>query len=118
MSPEIWRIFIKPYLKMMYDRAHMLGYDVFIHTCGDVTLLLEDLIEIGVDVFNPFQPEVMDIGNIIESYAGKLAFNGGISIQKTLPFGSTKEVRDEVMDRLKNANIIPVVNSILIPFNR
>ncbi len=103
MSPETWRIFIKPYLKIMYDRAHTLGYDVFIHTCGDVTLLLEDLIEIGVDVFNPFQPEVMDIEKIIEKYAGKLAFNGGLSIQKTLPFGSSKEVRDEVIHRLKLA---------------
>jgi uroporphyrinogen decarboxylase len=103
MSPETWRIFIKPYLKRMYDRAHSLGYDVFIHTCGDVTLLLDDLIEIGVDVFNPFQPEVMDIGNIIERYAGRLAFNGGLSIQKTLPFGDPDEVRREVRNRLKLA---------------
>ena len=103
MSPETWRTFIKPYLKRMYDYAHTLGYDIFIHTCGDVTLLLDDLIEIGVNVFNPFQPEVMDIENIIKRYAGRLAFNGGLSIQKTLPFGNPNEVRNEVKRRLKLA---------------
>ncbi len=103
MSPDTWRKFIKPYLKRMYAQAHSRGYDVFIHTCGDISLVLDDLIEIGVNVFNPFQPEVMDIEKIIQRYSHHLAFYGGLSIQKTLPFGTTEDVRKEVENRLELA---------------
>jgi uroporphyrinogen decarboxylase len=103
MGPETWRSFIKPYLAKLYARAHEQGYDVFIHCCGNITAVLDDLIEIGVDVFNPIQPETMDVQNVIGSYAGRLAFNGGLSIQHTLPFGSPSEVRLEVEDRLELA---------------
>lgn len=96
MNPETWRKFIRPYLVKTYDRAHQYGYDVFIHSCGNITSILDDLLEIGVNVFNPFQPEVMDIEAVIENYSGKLAFYGGVSIQKTLPFGTPDEVRREV----------------------
>jgi uroporphyrinogen decarboxylase len=87
----------------MYGRAHEKGYDVFIHSCGNITVILDDLIEIGVDVFNPFQPEAIDVEGIIEKYSGKLAFYGGLSIQKTLPFGKPEDVRKEVDSRLKLA---------------
>jgi len=100
MSPEMWRRFLKPYLRRMYGQAKSQGYAVFIHSCGDITEILEDLIEIGVDVFNPLQPEVMDVEEVIDTYEGRLAFNGGLSIQKTLPFGTTEDVRKEVRNRL------------------
>ena len=100
-SPDTWRRFIKPYLEILFAQAHRQGYDVFIHCCGDVSALLEDLIEIGLDVFNPFQPEVMDIECVIETYARRLAFYGGISIQRTLPFGTTQAVKKEIEIRLR-----------------
>jgi len=103
MSPDTWRRFIKPYLKRMYDRTHAAGCAVFIHTCGNVDPILEDLIEIGVNVFNPFQPEAMNIEKSITTYSGRLAFHGGLSIQKTLPFGSPSEVKQEVTHRLELA---------------
>lgn len=58
--------------------------------------LFPDLIEIGVDCFNPFQPEVMDIYSIKREYAGRLAFWGGISTQRLMPYGTVDEVRAEV----------------------
>jgi len=100
MSPKMWREFLRPRLKRMYDQAHRQGYGVFIHCCGDVTPLLDDLVEIGVDVFNPLQPEVMDVEKTVAAYAGRLAFYGGLSIQKTLPFGTPMDVEDEVRHRL------------------
>jgi uroporphyrinogen decarboxylase len=57
--------------------------------------LFDDLVEIGLDCFNPFQPEVMDIEQIMEKYRGKLAFHGGLSVQKTLPYGTVEDVRRE-----------------------
>jgi uroporphyrinogen decarboxylase len=101
----MWRAFIKPYLKEMFDRAHARGYDVFIHSCGNVSLILDELLEIGLNVFNPFQPEVIDVEKLIERYAGRLVFYGGLSIQKTLPFGSAADVRAEVAHRLGLARV-------------
>lgn len=59
-----------------------------IHSCGDVDELFDDLISIGLNCFNPFQPEVMDVDSILKAYRGRLAFHGGLSMQKTLPFGT------------------------------
>jgi uroporphyrinogen decarboxylase len=66
-----------------------------IHSCGDVDELFDDLIEIGVSSFNPFQPEVMDIWQLLPAYRGRLTFHGGLSTQRTLPFGTVDQVRDE-----------------------
>jgi len=100
MGPETWRRLIKPYLAKLYGRAHEQGYDVLIHCCGNIVDVLDDLVEIGVDVFNPIQPETMDVSEVIGNYAGRLAFNGGLSIQHTLPFGSPSVVREEVENRV------------------
>ncbi len=103
MSPDTWRVFIKPRLRRMYDKAHSQGRDVFIHSCGNITEILDDLSQIGVNVFNPFQPEVIDIERTIGKYSKKLAFYGGMSIQKTLPFGSADDVEWETRHRLELA---------------
>jgi uroporphyrinogen decarboxylase len=103
LSPAMWRRFLKPRLKRMYDQAHAQGYGVFIHSCGDVRSVMDDLVEIGVDVFNPIQPDVMDVDETVRAFAGRLAFYGGISVQKTLPLGTTDEVKSEVESRLRTA---------------
>jgi uroporphyrinogen decarboxylase len=79
----------------MYAAVHAAGKYVFIHSCGDVDEFFDDLIEIGVNCFNPFQPEVMNITALIERYRGKLTFHGGLSTQRTLPYGSEADVRAE-----------------------
>src|SRR5208283_5567459 len=66
-----------------------------IHSCGDVDELFDDLVDIGLSCFNPFQPEVMDVYSLLPRYRGRLAFHGGLSTQKTLPFGSVADVRRE-----------------------
>jgi len=98
ISPETWREFIKPCIRRMYDQAHLQGYNIIIHSCGDITAILDDIVELGVDVFNPFQPEVMNIKNVIMKYSNRLAFYGGLSIQRTLPFGTVEEVKKDVDD--------------------
>ncbi|HPZ81713.1 MAG TPA: uroporphyrinogen decarboxylase family protein, partial [Candidatus Atribacteria bacterium] len=76
----------------MYGSVKQGGKYVFIHSCGDVDELFDDLIEIGVDCFNPFQPEVMDIFQLIEQYRSRLSFHGGLSTQQTLPYGTPQDV--------------------------
>jgi uroporphyrinogen decarboxylase len=101
MGAPLWRRFIKPRLADMYHVVKASGRRVFIHSCGDVKEILPDLIEIGVDVFNPFQPEVMDVVTTKRKYQGKLSFFGGISIQHTLPYGTPDEVRATVRQLLR-----------------
>jgi uroporphyrinogen decarboxylase len=96
MGPRRWREFIYPELRRMYDVVRKGGKFVMIHSCGDVDELFDDLISAGLNCFNPFQPEVMDIYGLLPRYRGRLAFHGGLSTQKTLPFGSVDDVRREV----------------------
>ncbi|MEK6794422.1 MAG: uroporphyrinogen decarboxylase family protein [Spirochaetota bacterium] len=96
MGPALWREFIKPELKRMYAVARDAGKYVTIHSCGDVDELFDDLIDIGLNCFNPFQPEVMDTAALIRKYRGRLAFHGGLSTQKVLPYASADGVRAEV----------------------
>ncbi len=95
MSYEMWCEFIRPVLARMYGEVRRAGKTVFIHSCGDVDELFDDLIAIGVNCFNPFQPEVMDVGALMKKYHGRLAFHGGLSTQRTLPRGSVADVRGE-----------------------
>ena len=95
MGPVMWNEFIKPYVERMYRAIKDNGKYVFIHSCGDVAQLFDSLIDIGVDCFNPFQPEVMDIDNIFHKYRDRLSFHGGLSTQKTLPYDSVEDVRRE-----------------------
>lgn len=95
MGAKWWRALIYPVLQRMYGVVRAAGKYVFIHSCGDVDELFDDLIAIGVNCFNPFQPEVMDVAALIQRYRGRLVFHGGLSTQKTLPFGTVAEVRAE-----------------------
>jgi uroporphyrinogen decarboxylase len=95
MGPAIWHEYIYPVLKRMYGVVRDAGKFVMIHSCGDVDELFDDLVEIGLNCFNPFQPEVMDVAALIERYRGRLAFYGGLSTQRTLPYGSVRDVREE-----------------------
>ena len=93
MGIDHWRHYIKPRLARMFAPVRQAGKFVFLHSCGCVTELFDDFIEIGLNCFNPFQPEVIDVFAIKKAYHGRLAFHGGMSIQKVLPFGTREEVR-------------------------
>ena len=80
----------------MYGAVRDTGKTVFIHSCGDVDELFDDLVSIGLGVFNPLQPEVMDVEGIMEQYRGRLAFWGGVYTQRTMPYGTPEDVRREV----------------------
>ncbi|MHB9025280.1 MAG: uroporphyrinogen decarboxylase family protein [Armatimonadota bacterium] len=96
MGPELWREYIKPRIAQMYGRVRAAGKFVFIHSCGKVDAVFPDLIEIGLNVFNPFQPEVIDVFEAKRQYGRDLSFFGGISTQRLLPYGTVAQVKDEV----------------------
>jgi uroporphyrinogen decarboxylase len=95
MGYPTWREFIYPVLRRMYRAVLDEGKMVIIHSCGDVDDLFDDLVGIGLRCFNPFQPEVMDVVDLMQRYRGRLAFWGGLSMQRTLPFGTVQDVDAE-----------------------
>ncbi len=101
MGPRVWREFFRPRLARMYAVVKAAGKYVSIHSCGDVDELFDDLVDIGLDLFNPFQPEVMDVFALKRAYAGRLAFHGGLSTQRTLPYGTPRQVREETQRLLE-----------------
>ncbi len=95
MSPAAWEELIRPGEQREYDLVHSYGKDVWVHSCGNVERIIPSLIEMGLDVLNPVQPEAMDIAGLKKSYGARLTFWGGLSTQRTLPFGKPCDVRDE-----------------------
>ncbi|MGI5816483.1 MAG: uroporphyrinogen decarboxylase family protein [Armatimonadota bacterium] len=96
MGTPVWREFLKPRLARMYARAREHGLDVWIHSCGDNSPIIEDLIEIGVDVFNPFQPESQDIYSMNRLVGDRITFEGGIGTQELLPRARPEAIRAEI----------------------
>ncbi|NCB92029.1 MAG: uroporphyrinogen decarboxylase [Clostridia bacterium] len=110
MGYPIWKEFIKPRLKIMYDHVKKYGMFVSQHSCGDCRQVFPDLVELGLDIYNTFQPEVYDIVEFKKLYGDHITFFGGISTQRILPFKTPEEVKKnmhEVMDVLgKNGGYI------------
>ena len=101
ISPEMWRRFIKPRLARQYAAVREAGLYVSQHSCGNVAELFDDLVEIGLNLYNPFQPEVMDVLALTKRYHGRLAFFGGLSEQQSLASGTPQEVRAEAGELLR-----------------
>lgn len=97
MGPERWRKFIKPNMKRMYDKVKEKGKFILQHSCGDVIDIFPDLIEIGLDCYQTFQPEIYDIEKVKKEYGSQLCFWGGISTQNLLPYASPEEVKKEIV---------------------
>ena len=96
MDPADWRRFYKPAYRRMFDRVLSGGSHVWMHLCGNVTAILPDLIEIGLNVLNPVQPQAMDVRQLSREFGGKVCFNGGVDVQGTLVRGTPEDVGGEV----------------------
>ncbi len=103
MSARLWRKWLKPRLADVIAAARQANPDVLIayHTDGDVTALVPELIEIGVQVLNPVQPECMDPFALKAQYGDRLAFWGTLGTQSTLPFGTPDDVRRDIERRIE-----------------
>jgi uroporphyrinogen decarboxylase len=97
MSPACWRELIKPGEQMEYNLIKSAGKDIWIHSCGNIERIIPDLVEMGIDVLNPVQPEAMNIAELKRNFGSKITFWGGISTQQTLPYGTPKQVKEETL---------------------
>jgi uroporphyrinogen decarboxylase len=101
MSPAHWRRFVKPRVAEIYGLAKRNGRTVFHHSCGHIVPIIGDLIDLGLDILHPIQPEAMDIVQLKRDFGPHLTFCGGIRTQDLLPHGTPQQIRDEVR-RLKD----------------
>ena len=97
IGPDLWRRFIKPRVRMLFERVHKRGKLTFQHTCGNVLEIVPDLIEIGLDCLQSLQPEAMPVYELKRRYGGELILWGGLGTQQLLPFGTTEDIRKEVI---------------------
>ena len=105
MSDELYVHWLKYRLKRVIDAARAIRPElvVFYHSCGFVTPFIPHLIDAGIDVLNPVQPECMDFAQIHAMYGDRLSFHGTIGTQTTMPFGTPQEVRRTVHRNLEIA---------------
>jgi uroporphyrinogen decarboxylase len=105
MSVELWEQWIKPRFKSVVDAAREINPEVliFYHSCGDATAFIDGLIDCGVDILNPIQPECMNFNEVHQKYGDRLSFWGTLGTQQLLPFGTPDEVREVTLDRIRMA---------------
>jgi uroporphyrinogen decarboxylase len=100
VSKNMWIEFLKEGFENYIDIARSFDIRVMHHTCGAVEPLIPLMIECGLDILQSLQPEAfgMDARALKRSFGNQLSFSGGISIQRTLPFGTVTDIRNEVKD--------------------
>ena len=106
MSESLYCEWLKPRLTRVIRAAKAINPDIIItyHSCGFVTPMIPHLMEAGIDVLDPVQPECMDFREIHEKFGDVLSFHGTIGTQTTMPFGTPDDVRREVFKNLEIAD--------------
>ena len=99
----LWEHWLKPRLARVIETARSINPDIliFYHSCGYIIPFIDQLIEVGVDILNPIQPECMSFDEVHNRFGKQLSFWGTIGTQELLPFGSADEVRKESLSRLE-----------------
>ncbi len=104
ISPNLYREVFKPLHKEMNDWIHEnTNWKTFFHTCGSIIDFLDDFVSAGVDILNPVQISAagMDPDFLKKNYGDKFVFwGGGIDTQKTLPFGTPENIKEEVENNM------------------
>ena len=105
ISPDTWEEIFRPYMQRMIDLAHAHGTKAMMHSCGSVVALIPRFIDMGLDALQAVQPEATGMdpetlaGRFGDRTGGRMVFNGTMSTQDTLPFGTPETIRSEVRRR-------------------
>ena len=107
ISREMFRKFVKPrYQKLIATVRREWGAEFMLHSCGAVSSLIPDFIEMGVNILNPIQFGADGMGDtrrLKKEFGDALTFwGGGVDVQKTLPSASPRAVEDEVQRRIED----------------
>lgn len=100
VSPEVFREVFLPKMKMVADAIKI---PWAFHSDGDLTMVMEDLLSLGMNAVNPFEPPCMDLKVAKEKWGDRVCLWGNIDLIHTLPYGTVEEVEAEVKQRIKEA---------------
>jgi uroporphyrinogen decarboxylase len=99
----LWEKWLQPRLERVILAAKKIKPDIliFYHSCGHIIPFIDRLIETGVEILNPVQPECMEFNDVHDSFGERVSFWGTIGTQQLLPYGTKEEVRRVTLDRLE-----------------
>jgi len=102
-APDHWRRFMKARWAKVYAAARAIKPDlqIWYHSDGNIEAIIPELIEIGVTILNPVQPECLDPLTVKRRYGDRIVIDGAIGTQTTMPFGTATEVRDSIRERAR-----------------
>lgn len=100
-NPNLWRKFIKPRKKKLYDMAKSKGLWTYMHSDGNLMSILQDIVDCGIDILNPIQPLAMDPVAVKRNFGDKLTLHTGVDVQRVLPFGTPYDVTNEVKKSIR-----------------
>jgi len=100
---ELWEAWLKPRLVKVIEAAKHVNPNIiiFYHSCGYVIPFIDQLIEVGIEILNPVQPECMSFEEVHETFGDRLSFWGTLGTQELLPFGTREEVLRTTISRLE-----------------
>jgi len=100
IGADTWRKFIQPGFAEYIDLIKRHKAVTMHHTCGSVADIIPDMIECGLDILQSIQPEArgMSLANLKKRFGKSLCFQGGVSIQETMPYGCPGDIRREIAD--------------------
>lgn len=102
LDVELWEKWLQPRLIKVIRAAKEIKPDIliFYHSCGYIIPFINKLIESGVEILNPIQPECMSFDEVYESFGDRLSFWGTLGTQQLLPYGTTDEVYNQTIKNL------------------
>ncbi|MBN1558189.1 MAG: hypothetical protein JW951_08590 [Lentisphaerae bacterium] len=92
MSPQTWRAIFLPFHRRFYEKAHNLGLDVFMHSCGYIRDIIPDLVDAGLDCLQFDQIGIYDLDDLARTFGGKIAFFCPVDIQAVMPTGDRARI--------------------------
>lgn len=92
IAPELWREVFKPRYARQIELAHRMGKKVWLHSCGDLGAIIEDLIEIGLDVIELLQPDIFGVDRLADRFGGRICFCCSIDHQRRAISGTREEI--------------------------
>jgi hypothetical protein len=96
INPEMWREIFKPRYKEQIALAHSLGLYVYMHSCGYIFDIIGDLIEIGLDILNPGQPDINNVPEMGSRFGSRICFSCPPSYQNAAVSGDKDAIISQI----------------------
>lgn len=98
LRPSLYHETVAWRMKALYEEARRVNPEILCayHCCGNVEPIMEDILDFGIQILNPIQPESLDLARFKEKYGDRLILWGGLSVQNTFPRGTPEDVRAEL----------------------